>query len=198
MASRPSSSSGRPSSRGSTSRASVAPSSSHAEEECFNFPSITDRKTAAASSSSSAKSSPNYTSFNDLTKQTIELTEPYKDRGGLTPRRKKWKYGFDAVFNPEHGQGDVWEVSISIHSNLFLCTSLNCSLNILLLSMDSRLLLHWFRALLMDSMYACLPTGRWVSCLSCRHIAIVLVPFVNYWTQHTTFYSFHSLLLSDW
>jgi kinesin family protein C1 len=53
--------------------------------------------------------SPNYTSFSDLSKQTIELTEPQRDRGGLNPRRKKWKYGFDKVFNPVNDQADVWE-----------------------------------------------------------------------------------------
>ena len=66
--------------------------------ECpFHFPSITDRKTTSllgnTGSDGGSKSSPNYTSFDDLTKQTIELTEPYKDRGGLNPRRKKWKFG---------------------------------------------------------------------------------------------------------
>lgn len=91
------------------------------EAECpFHFPSVTDRKTSQLSNeggssggttATAAKSSPNYTSFNDLTKQTIELTEPYKDRGGLNPRRKKWKYGFDRVFNPVNGQADVWEAA---------------------------------------------------------------------------------------
>mmetsp|Transcript_21474 Transcript_21474/g.44934 ORF Transcript_21474/g.44934 Transcript_21474/m.44934 type:complete len:1284 (+) Transcript_21474:207-4058(+) len=129
--SRPSSASGRPSSRGSmcpssgrpSSRGSMLPSSSHRSMpspqkngnmavECpFNFPSTTDRNTTHPPSSSSHPSaaSRNYTSFNDLTKQTIELTEPYKDRGGLNPRRKKWKYGFDRVFHQDHGQDDVWE-----------------------------------------------------------------------------------------
>ncbi|KAL7449438.1 hypothetical protein ACHAWC_001498 [Mediolabrus comicus] len=45
----------------------------------------------------------------DLSKQTIELTEPHRDRGGLNPRRKKWKYGFDKVFNPVNDQADVWD-----------------------------------------------------------------------------------------
>eukprot|EP00579_Thalassiosira_antarctica_P011874 CAMPEP_0201922158 /NCGR_PEP_ID=MMETSP0903-20130614/10260_1 /ASSEMBLY_ACC=CAM_ASM_000552 /TAXON_ID=420261 /ORGANISM="Thalassiosira antarctica, Strain CCMP982" /LENGTH=1269 /DNA_ID=CAMNT_0048459237 /DNA_START=92 /DNA_END=3901 /DNA_ORIENTATION=- len=120
----PSSSSGRPSSRGSmapssggrpSSRGSMMTSSSSHRSlssttqphqgdemtaECpFHFPSITDRNTNASSSAS----------FNDLTKQTIELTEPYKDRGGLNPRRKKWKYGFDRVFHQDDRQDDVWE-----------------------------------------------------------------------------------------
>ncbi|EED87058.1 predicted protein [Thalassiosira pseudonana CCMP1335] len=45
----------------------------------------------------------------DLTKQTIELTEPYKDRGGLNPRQKKYRFGFDRVYNPTNDQEDVWE-----------------------------------------------------------------------------------------
>jgi len=108
-------SSSRPPSRGSmsasSSRSLTNQSQGGGDVECpFHFPSITDRKTSSPSSlGGDAKSSPNYTSFNDLTKQTIELTEPYKDRGGLNPRRKKWKYGFDRVFNPENGQEDVWE-----------------------------------------------------------------------------------------
>ena len=77
--------------------------------ECpFHFPSITDRNISPASAKSSSPS-PNHASFNDLTKQTIELTEPYKDRGGLNPRRKKWKFGFDRVFHQDNGQDDVWE-----------------------------------------------------------------------------------------
>jgi hypothetical protein len=38
----------------------------------------------------------------DLTKQVIMATEPFKDRGGIKPRRKTWKSGFDnVVFSPE-------------------------------------------------------------------------------------------------
>jgi len=47
----------------------------------------------------------------DVTKNLIVATEPYKDRGGLSERRKKWKFGFDTVFSPEHGQEDVWEAT---------------------------------------------------------------------------------------
>ena len=47
-------------------------------------------------------------SANDMTKNVIELTEPYKDRGGLSSRRKKWRYGFDSALGPSHGQEDVW------------------------------------------------------------------------------------------
>jgi kinesin family protein C1 len=47
----------------------------------------------------------------DLTKNLLEVTEPYKDRGGLSDRRKQWKFGFDGVFNPNHGQDDLWKAT---------------------------------------------------------------------------------------
>jgi kinesin family member C1 len=47
----------------------------------------------------------------DPTKNVLEVLEPVKDRGGLSQRRKKWKFGFDQVFDPSHGQADVWEAS---------------------------------------------------------------------------------------
>lgn len=106
-----SNSSSRPSSRGSMGPTASRPASRDGEEtndeSCpFHFPAITDRNTTRPSSSSSGDGGG---SFNDLTKQVIELTEPYKDRGGLKERRKKWKYGFDRVFNQTNGQRDVWE-----------------------------------------------------------------------------------------
>ncbi|KAL7507726.1 hypothetical protein ACHAXN_004850 [Cyclotella atomus] len=68
----------------------------------FHFPAITaDRSTNAN------KNGP--TSYSDLTKQTIVIKEPYKDRGGLSERQKTWKYGFDRVFQPSHVQDDIWE-----------------------------------------------------------------------------------------
>ncbi|KAL7494745.1 hypothetical protein ACHAWT_003356 [Skeletonema menzelii] len=104
LTARPSSSSGRPSSRGSiASAASSSQQQQQQHEECFHFPGLVDRKINGASKS------PNYTSFSDLSKQTLQLTEPHRDRGGLNPRRKKWKYGFDKVFNPVNDQADVWE-----------------------------------------------------------------------------------------
>eukprot|EP00985_Skeletonema_marinoi_P007822 scaffold3482_cov128-Skeletonema_marinoi.AAC.8 len=103
LATRPSSASGRPSSRGSIASASSSQQQQQQQEECFHFPGVADKKISGASKS------PNYTSFSDLSKQTIELTEPHRDRGGLNPRRKKWKYGFDKVFNPVNDQADVWE-----------------------------------------------------------------------------------------
>jgi len=47
----------------------------------------------------------------DLSKSLVEFTEPPKDRGGLKERTKKWKFGFDHVFTPEHSQSDVWEAT---------------------------------------------------------------------------------------
>ena len=44
----------------------------------------------------------------DLTKRMIEIKEPPKDRGGLSDRRKQWRFPFDAVFTPENSQEDVW------------------------------------------------------------------------------------------
>jgi chromosome segregation ATPase len=107
-----SNSSSRPSSRGSMGPTASRPASRDGDEmndesSCpFHFPAITDRNTTRPSSSSSGDGGG---SFHDLTKQVIELTEPYKDRGGLKERRKKWKYGFDRVFNQSNGQRDVWE-----------------------------------------------------------------------------------------
>jgi len=45
----------------------------------------------------------------DLTKRIIEMKEPAKDRGGLSERRKVWRYPFDNVFSPQSGQEDVWD-----------------------------------------------------------------------------------------
>jgi len=47
----------------------------------------------------------------DNTKRLLEVQEPWKDRGGLNPRRKKWKFGFDSVFGPDEGQSEVWEAA---------------------------------------------------------------------------------------
>lgn len=64
----------------------------------FSFPSIFDK----GSSKSSVKME------DDLTKRFVICTEPVKDRGGLSQRRKVLKYGFDNVFSPDHNQEDVW------------------------------------------------------------------------------------------
>lgn len=47
----------------------------------------------------------------DPTKNLLEVTEPKKDRGGLSERQKKWKFGFDNVFNQSHNQEDIWVAS---------------------------------------------------------------------------------------
>jgi kinesin family protein C1 len=76
----------------------------HAEIEqqsLFSYPGMYDR--AAKKSSTDTD--------DDLTKNLLEVTEPFKDRGGLSDRRKQWKFGFDGVFNPNHGQDDIWEAA---------------------------------------------------------------------------------------
>ena len=73
----------------------------------FCFPSIPNRDTRPGFVG--AKSSSNYTSCKDLTKQVIEVTEPPKDRGGLRNRPRKHTFGFDRVFSQDHGQDDVWK-----------------------------------------------------------------------------------------
>ncbi len=47
----------------------------------------------------------------DSTKRLLKIEEPWKDRGGLKPRRKNWTFGFDSVFGPEDNQESVWEAS---------------------------------------------------------------------------------------
>jgi len=47
----------------------------------------------------------------DPTKNILEVQEPFKDRGGLSQRRKKWSFGFDNLFDPSHSQEDVWEAA---------------------------------------------------------------------------------------
>ena len=69
----------------------------------FSFPSIFDKNTKATSSSVKVG--------DDLTKRFIVATEPLKDRGGLSQRRKRMKFGFDNVFSPRSNQDDVWEAT---------------------------------------------------------------------------------------
>jgi kinesin family member C1 len=47
----------------------------------------------------------------DPTKNLVSIQEPWKDRGGLSQRRKKWTFGFDQVFAPQSSQEDVWEAT---------------------------------------------------------------------------------------
>lgn len=53
----------------------------------------------------------NETGTDDPTKNILELREPYKDRGGLSERKKKWIFCFDRIFDPSHGQEDIWEAT---------------------------------------------------------------------------------------
>jgi hypothetical protein len=62
----------------------------------FMFPSIHDRDISSTASDE------------DLTKHALVVTEPFKDRGGLTPRQKKYKFCFDHVFTPNSSQDNVW------------------------------------------------------------------------------------------
>jgi kinesin family protein C1 len=48
-------------------------------------------------------------SGDDLTKNWLEIQEPFKDRGGLQNRQRTWRFGFDGVFQPHHTNNDVWE-----------------------------------------------------------------------------------------
>ncbi|KAL3922266.1 MAG: hypothetical protein SGILL_002297 [Bacillariaceae sp.] len=47
----------------------------------------------------------------DPTKNLVTVQEPWKDRGGLSQRQKKWTFGFDQVFEPSSSQEDVWEAA---------------------------------------------------------------------------------------
>lgn len=73
----------------------------------FSFPGVYDGRRPADGKNQRHVTS----SGDDLTKNVIEVMEPYKDRGGLQDRRKKWRFGFDSVFSPAHGQDDVWEAT---------------------------------------------------------------------------------------
>ena len=64
----------------------------------FNFPELSDRDLA------------NEEKF-DSTKTLLEMVEPWKDRGGLSNRRKKYRFGFDHVFGMNDEQKDVWEAA---------------------------------------------------------------------------------------
>jgi len=76
---------------------------SNAGTSPFSFPSVFDTETSASSSSVNVG--------DDLTKKFVVATEPVKDRGGLSQRRKKLKFGFDNVFNPHASQNDVWNAT---------------------------------------------------------------------------------------
>ncbi len=69
----------------------------------YTFPTIYDRNKSSSETSVSVD--------DDLTKRFIVATEPEKDRGGLSQRRKKLKFGFDNVFDPSLGQDSVWNAT---------------------------------------------------------------------------------------
>jgi hypothetical protein len=73
----------------------------------FSFPNVFER---VQQSNTCSKVNGPFCEF-DVTKQAIVAIEPYKDRGGLKNRQKKWKFGFDHVFSPNHKQVDVWNAS---------------------------------------------------------------------------------------
>jgi hypothetical protein len=75
------------------------------EEKPFHFPGVFDRSSPSSAENASTKS------VDDLTKNIVEVTEPYKDRGGLNPHQKKCRFGFNHVFYLNQGQEDVWEVT---------------------------------------------------------------------------------------
>ncbi len=70
----------------------------------YTYPTIYDRSKPFSDTSVSVEE-------DDLTKRFIVATEPEKDRGGLSQRRKKLKFGFDNVFGPTHGQDGVWQAT---------------------------------------------------------------------------------------
>jgi chromosome segregation ATPase len=72
-------------------------------EASIHFPGHSVKSTGAKTTSAGGA--------DDLTKKIVEVTEPWKDRGGLSERRKKWRFGFDEVFNPEQSQNEVWEAT---------------------------------------------------------------------------------------
>lgn len=72
------------------------------ETALFRFPGVYDDRDAGTERSSSG---------DDLTKNLIVVTEPYKHRGGLKERRKQWRFGFDSVFSPAQGQEEIWEAT---------------------------------------------------------------------------------------
>ena len=72
------------------------------EEQIFNF--------SSGSRTHDEKSSSKY-GCDDPTKNILQVKEPFKDRGGLSQRRKKWSFGFDNVFDPSHSQEDLWEAT---------------------------------------------------------------------------------------
>lgn len=77
----------------------------------FRFPGIYEDRGDNCGKQQRQANSNTTSSCDDLTKNLIEVQEPYKDRGGLQDRRKKWRFGFDSVFSPAQGQEEVWDAT---------------------------------------------------------------------------------------
>jgi Microtubule binding len=91
------------------------------EEDIFRFlgmyegenssPTDDNHKKLAATMTSTMPGTTSISSSDDITKNMIEVTAPYKDRGGLNDRRKQWTFGFDRVFTPNNSQQDIWDAT---------------------------------------------------------------------------------------
>ena len=75
----------------------------------FEFPELSDRSDVVDGNNDGKI---------DSSKTLLEMTEPYRDRGGLSNRRRKHRFGFDHVFSPTEGQEEVWEVSDELLSEM--------------------------------------------------------------------------------
>ena len=83
------------------------------DQEIFRFPGLFDSSHDDAIQKQSTARLATATSTNniDASKNMIEVTAPYKYRGGLNDRRQQWTFGFDRVFAPAHSQNDIWEAT---------------------------------------------------------------------------------------
>jgi chromosome segregation ATPase len=84
------------------------------DEEIFRFPGLFDNSShddAIQKQSTARLATATRTNNIDASKNMIEVTAPYKYRGGLNDRRQQWTFGFDRVFAPAHSQNDIWEAT---------------------------------------------------------------------------------------
>ena len=88
-------------------RPCVADECTVTDEVPFSFPMLVEKQCRQSSSDSPSSKK----TCEDITKRILVAIEPEKDRGGLNPRRKKWKFGFDNVFTPQDNQEDVWQAT---------------------------------------------------------------------------------------
>jgi kinesin family member C2/C3 len=73
------------------------------DTEIFRYPTIYEK--SIAQSVNNIHSNGN----TDITKNTIEVIAPYKDRGGLNDRQQKNTFHFDQIFTPTHTQENIWD-----------------------------------------------------------------------------------------